>query len=89
MTNSGNAEAQLIYSAYQDQVKEAFKGLFTNLQQMPANKLTEQQCVDRFNTGLKKAKRARDLALKAIVAPSTTDGPPKATAARRRQARES
>jgi hypothetical protein len=88
MPEPGSAEAPLIYAAYQDQVKELFKGLFVNLQQMPANNMTEQKCIEKFATGIKKAKRARELALSAIAALKTTDSAPsKATAARSKRAK--
>ena len=68
---SDNVEAIAIEEAYEERVRLLFIGLATNLGDMPVTHRTEQQCVDQFKTGLKTAKRARQLALDVVGAPLT------------------
>ena len=65
MPNS-SPEADAIEQGYEDQIRELFRTLFTNLIDDP----TEQQSVAKFTAGLNIAKRARDLALGVIQRPS-------------------
>lgn len=67
-------EADLIESAYADLVKVLYKTLFNSLQDGGSNPSpgAEQQCLEHFSTGLKLARRARELALKASTAPSVS-----------------
>ena len=66
-------EATAIDAAYQEHIGALFKILIENLIRVPSSHETDQQCVDRFVAGLHVAKRARQLALRAV--------PPVATAA--------
>ena len=53
-----SSEANAVEEAYQDHVQNLFGVLVT-----PFSHQTEQQCADRFATGLKFGKRARELGL--------------------------
>lgn len=68
MPNPVSPEASAIEDAYQDQVQALFKVLFGNLVDEPVTHLNDQQCVEKFAASLSVAKRARDLALKAVGA---------------------
>jgi hypothetical protein len=68
MPNPTNPEAGAIEEAYQDQVQALFKVLFGNLVDEPVTHQNDQQCVQKFVASLAIAKRARDLALKAVGA---------------------
>jgi hypothetical protein len=65
MPNS-TPEADAIEQGYEDEIRELFRTLFTNLIDEPV----EQQSVAKFTAGLSAAKRARDLALGVIGPPS-------------------
>ncbi len=65
---SSTPETAAIEAAYDAQVQTLFKGLVTNLGDQPTTHQTDQQCVDKFMTGLNTAKRARQLALNAVGA---------------------
>jgi hypothetical protein len=82
MSDPASPEGALIQAAYQDQVKALFAALFVNLQQAPITHMSDQQCVDKFGTGIKIAKRARDLALNALGA-----SPAKAISVRTKKAK--
>jgi hypothetical protein len=64
------SEADLIETAYEDQVKVLYKNLFTGLQDGGRDPTpdVEQQCVQQFTMGLRLARRARELALSASTA---------------------
>jgi hypothetical protein len=71
MPNPSNSpEAAAIEAAYGAQVQTLFRNLVTNLGDEPTTHETDQQCVDRFTAGLNIAKRAKQLALNVVVAPS-------------------
>jgi len=63
-------EAASIEEAYQDQIKELYKVLLTNLASVSVSHDTDQQCVGRFASGVKLSRRARDLALSALTGPA-------------------
>jgi len=65
MPNS-SPEADAIEQGYENEIRELYRTLFTNLIDEPA----EQQSVTKFTAGLNTAKRARDLALGVIGPPS-------------------
>ena len=65
MPNS-SPEADAIEQGYEDEIRELYRTLFTNLIDEPAGK----QSVARFTAGLNIAKRAHDLALGVIQSPS-------------------
>ena len=67
MANATSPEATAIEAAYDDQVQALFKVLFINLGNEPVSHETDQQCVAKFTAGLNVAKRAKDLALKAVA----------------------
>lgn len=73
-----STEATTIEAAYQDEVKTLFKVLFMNLASGSVSRENDQHHVEKFTAGLKLAKRARDLALNALV----TELPAIETAAR-------
>jgi hypothetical protein len=63
------SEADLVESAFEDEVKLLYKNLCVGLNGVggvprPAD---EQQCLQRFKTGLTLARRARELALSAVT----------------------
>jgi hypothetical protein len=63
------SEADLVESAFEDEVKLLYKNLCVGLNDVggvprPAD---EQQCLQRFKTGLTLARRARELALSAVT----------------------
>ena len=63
-----SSEADLIDSAYEDEIKLLYKNLLGGLsadggQSSPGD---EQQCLQRFKAGLTLARRARELALSAV-----------------------
>jgi hypothetical protein len=63
MANSiSSSEAAAIDSAYGARLQSLFTQLATNL----GDHVPEQQSLDRFNTGLSYARRARQLALSAV-----------------------
>jgi hypothetical protein len=65
------SETDLIEAAYEDQVKVLYKSLFTALEDGggdPSSSL-QQQCVQRFTTGVRLARLARQLALSASAPP--------------------
>jgi hypothetical protein len=66
MPNS-TPEADAIEQGYEDEIRELFRTLFTNLIDEPV----EQQSVAKFTAGLNAAKRARDLALGVIQSRSS------------------
>ena len=67
MANSASSSAtKAIEEAFEDQVKELFKGLFTNLLIAPSSHETDQQSLAKFAKGLQVANRARQLALSAV-----------------------
>ena len=78
-----SSEANSVEEAYQVHVQNLFKVLVTNLIDAHVSHQTEQQCADRFATGLKFGKRARELALNIIQTPS----PPKRVARQQRRKR--
>jgi hypothetical protein len=84
--NPISAEAAAIQEAYQDQVKTSFKELFLSLVAEPVTHGTDQQAVEKFTTGIKLAKRAKDLALDAVSTTSPATSP--ATARRARTKRK-
>jgi hypothetical protein len=60
---------------YQEQIQALFKVLVNNIIDEPISHQTDQQSLAKFTTGLKGAKRARQLALSAVaptVAAATT-----------------
>jgi hypothetical protein len=59
-------EAAAIEAAYGDQVKTLFGVLMQNLIAEPVSHTTDQQCAQKFATGMQIAKRAKDLALGSI-----------------------
>ena len=61
MPNS-SPEADAIEQGYENEIRELYRTLFTNLIDEPA----EQQSVTKFTAGLNAAKCARDLALGVI-----------------------
>lgn len=61
-------EAAAIQNAYEDRIRLLFEGLATNLGETAVTHMTEKQCVERFSRGLTSARRARGLALAAIIA---------------------
>ena len=61
MPNS-SPEADAIEQGYENEIRELYRTLFTNLIDEPA----EQQSVAKFTAGLNAAKCARDLALGVI-----------------------
>ena len=63
-----NSAAKAIEEAFQDQVKELFKGLFNNLVVQPSSHQTNEQSLAKFAAGLDVANRARQLALSAAPA---------------------
>jgi hypothetical protein len=65
MPNS-SPEADAIVQGYENEIRELYRTLFTNLIDEPA----EQQSVTKFTAGLNTAKRTRDLALGVIGPPS-------------------
>ena len=78
-----SSEANAVEEAYQVHVQNLFKVLVTNLIDARVSHQTEQQCADRFATGLKFGKRARELALNIIQTPS----PPKRVTRQQRRKR--
>jgi hypothetical protein len=66
-----SSEANAVEEAYQGHVQNLFKVLVTNLIDAPVSHQTDQQSADRFATGLKFGKRARELALNIIQPPSS------------------
>ena len=73
-----SAEADAIETAYGAQVQSLFRTLVVNLGDAPVSHQSDQQSLDKFIAGLDVAKRARQLALKAVGA-----GPPARVAAAR------
>jgi hypothetical protein len=67
-----NLAAKAIDEAYEGQVKELFKGLYTNLVIAPSSHETDQQSLAKFAKGLELANRARQLALSAVPAKAAT-----------------
>jgi hypothetical protein len=63
------AEADAIEAAFEGQVQTLFKVLATNLGDAPVTHKTDQQCVAIFTAGLVIARKAKQLALAAIVPP--------------------
>ena len=86
MTNP-TSEADLIESAYEDQVRTIYNNLFACLQELGGVPTpgVEQQCLQHFNLGLRLARRARELALSALTAPAA---PPPASSPRREKKRK-
>ena len=71
MSDVIDKDREAIEEAYEERLHLLFIGLATNLGDMPVSHRTEQQCIDIFKTGLKTAKRARQLALDIVgAAPS-------------------
>ena len=63
---ASSSAAKAIEEAYEDQVKELFKGLFSNLVIAPSSNESDQQSLAKFTKGLQLADRARQLALSAV-----------------------
>ena len=63
---ASSSAAKAIEEAYEDQVKELFKGLFSNLVIAPSSNESDQQSLAKFAKGLQLANRARQLALSAV-----------------------
>jgi hypothetical protein len=67
---NANPEAAAIEAAYGAQVQTLFKILVANLVDEPVSGQTDRQSLDKFMVGLKIAKRAKQLALSAVVSAS-------------------
>ena len=68
MPSSGKAESSAIEDAYADQVKTLYKVLVSNLIDSSGSGDGEKRSLDRFSAGLRVARKARELALKATAA---------------------
>jgi len=75
--NRAPEEAEFITAAYAEKVREAFLGFAENLSVGQA----EQSCKERFLRSLAMIKKARDLALRAIVEGASVAAPSEAPAA--------
>jgi hypothetical protein len=64
---NANPEAVAVEAAYGAHVQMLFKTLVANLVDEPVSGQTDRQSLDRFIAGLKIAKRAKQLALSAVV----------------------
>jgi hypothetical protein len=69
---ASNLAAKAIDEAFGDQVKELFKGLYSNLVIAPSSHETDQQSLAKFAKGLELANRARQLAHSAVPAEAAT-----------------
>jgi len=68
MPNPSNSpEVAAIEAAYRAHVELLFKSLVTNLGDQVVSHQSDQQSLDKFRVGLNIAKRARQLALNAVV----------------------
>jgi hypothetical protein len=74
MMANPSAEAEAIETAYGAQVQSLFRTLVVNLGDEPVSRQSDQQSVDKFIAGLDVAKRARQLALKAVGAAAPARG---------------
>jgi hypothetical protein len=76
-TPKTSPEADAIEAAYQAHVQTLFRSLITNLGDQVVSHQSDQQSVDKFKAGLNIAKRARQLALNAVVpaSPARTIAP--------------
>ena len=64
---NANPEAVAVEAAYGAHVQTLFKTLVANLVDEPVSGQTDRQSLDRFIAGLKIARRAKQLALSAVV----------------------
>jgi hypothetical protein len=64
---NANPEATAVEAAYGVHVQTLFKTLIANLVDEPVSGQTDRQSLDRFIAGLKIARRAKQLALSAVV----------------------
>jgi len=64
---SANPEVDAIEQAYAAQVQALFRQLITNVGDEGVTRQGDEQSVAKFTAGLAIAKRARDLALKAVA----------------------
>jgi hypothetical protein len=67
---NANPEAAAIEAAYGAQVQTLFKILVANLVDETVSGQSDRQSLDKFMAGLKIAKRAKQLALSAVVSAS-------------------
>jgi hypothetical protein len=67
---STSPETAAIEAAYRAQVELLFKSLVTNLGDQVVSHQSDQQSLDKFKVGLNIAKRAKQLALNAVVSAS-------------------
>ncbi len=71
MPNPSNSpETAAIEAAYRAHVELLFKSLVTNLGDQVVSHQSDQQSLDKFKVGLNIAKRAKQLALNAVVSAS-------------------
>lgn len=84
MPNPTNPEAAAIEAAYGEQVKALYKVLVANLVEGPDAQDSDQSNVERFEAGLRLAKRAKALALSAAASP-TPAAPVKTASARKKK----
>jgi hypothetical protein len=67
---SNSPETAAIEAAYRAHVELLFKSLVTNLGDQVVSHQSDQQSLDKFKVGLNIAKRAKQLALNAVVSGS-------------------
>ena len=67
---STSPETAAIEAAYRAHVELLFKSLVTNLGDQVVSHQSDQQSLDKFKVGLNIAKRAKQLALNAVVSAS-------------------
>jgi hypothetical protein len=67
---SNSPETAAIEAAYRAHVELLFKSLVTNLGDQVVSHQSDQQSLDKFKVGLNIAKRAKQLALNAVVSAS-------------------
>jgi hypothetical protein len=67
MPLTATTESSAIEDAYGDQVKTLYKVLVSNLIDSSASSEGEKKSLDRFSAGLRMARKARELALKATT----------------------
>jgi hypothetical protein len=82
---NANPEAAAVEAAYEAQVQMLFKTLVANLVDEPVSGQTDRQSLDKFVTGFEIAKRAKQLALSAVVPGSGASRPTRLAASGRRK----